>query len=92
MSNRELIKLRAGDEITTLHYGVSISEDDSDFTQVEVDTFTIDDNPRFADEQIGDGNYVYAFEFLTPTEESAFSSFVLFNVENGEISSTVDEQ
>ena len=90
MSNRELIKLHAGDEITTLHYGMTISGEDEDFTQVEVDTFTIGDNPQIKDEKLGDGNYAYSFEFMTPTEESALSNFILFTVANGEITTNVD--
>lgn len=92
MSSRELIKLHAGDEITTLHYGMTISGEDEAFTQVEVDTFTIGDNPQIKDEQLGDGNYAYSFEFMTPTEESALSNFILFTVANGQISTTVDVQ
>ena len=92
MSDRELIKLRAGDEITTLHYGMTISGDDEDFTQVEVDTFTIGDNPEIKDEPLGNGNYAYAFEFVTPTDDSAFSNFILFTVTDGEITTNVDIQ
>lgn len=92
MSNRELIKLRAGDEITTLHYGMTISGADEEFTQVEVDTFTIGDNPQIKDEKIGDGNYAYGFEFMTPTDESALSNFILFTVADGQITTTVDVQ
>ena len=92
MSSRELIKLREGDEITTLHYGMTISGDDEDFTQVEVDTFTIGSDPQIKDEELGDGNYGYAFEFTTPTEESALSNFILFTVANGQITTNVDVQ
>ncbi len=93
MSSRELIKLRAGDEITTLHYGMTISGEDEDFTQVEVDTFTIGDNPKITDEELGDGNYGYCFEFMSPTaEESALSNFILFTVANGQITTDVSVQ
>ena len=93
MSSRELLKLRAGDEITTLHYGMTISGEDSDFTQVEVDTFTIGENPEIKDEALGDGNYGYCFEFVSPTaEESALSNFILFTVANGEITTDVSVQ
>lgn len=92
MSSRELIQLREGDEITTLHYGMSISGDDQELTQVEVDTFTIGDAPQIKDEDIGDGSYAYGFEFVTPTGESALSSLVLFTVANGEITTEVDVQ
>ena len=90
MSDRELIKLRAGDEITTLHYGTTISGDDSDLVQVEVDTFTIGEHPTVKDEQLGDGKYFYAFEFVAPTEDSALSKLVEFDIQNGEITTTVN--
>lgn len=92
MSDRDLIKLREGDEITTIHYGMTISGEDSDFTQVEVDTFQIGANPQIADEPLGDGNYGYAFEFVTPTEDSALSNFILFTVEGGNITTNIDVQ
>lgn len=92
MSDRDLIKLREGDEITTIHYGMTISGEDSDFTQVEVDTFQIGANPQIADEPLGDGSYGYAFEFVTPTEDSALSNFILFTVEGGNITTNIDVQ
>ena len=90
MSSRELIQLKAGDEITTLHYGTTISGDDENLTEVEVDTFTIGENPQIKDEELGDGTYSYCFEFVSPTEESALSALVMFTIENGEITTTVD--
>ena len=92
MSDRELTKLRAGDEITTIHYGMTISGEDEEFTQVEVDTFTIGENPEIKDEPLGDGSYGYAFEFMTPTDDSALSNFILFTVNNGEITTNIDVQ
>ena len=92
MSDRDLIKLRAGDEITTIHYGMTISGEDTDFTAVEVDTFSIGDNPEIKDEQLGDGSYGYAFEFMTPTDDSALSNFILFTVNGGEITTNIDVQ
>lgn len=92
MSDRELIKLQVGDEITTIHYAMSISGDDDDFTQVEVDTFSIDENTQINDEPLGNGSYGYAFEFVTPTEEdTALSNFVMFTVNNGEITTSINE-
>ncbi len=85
LADKNLIKLKAGDEITTLHYGMSISGDDTDFTEVEVDTFTIGDNPKFASEKIADGEYLYCFEFVTPDNESATSEFINFTIRDGRI-------
>ena len=92
MSSRELIKLKAGDEITTLHYGMTISGEDENFTQVEVDTFTIGEDPQIKDESLGDGNYGYCFEFMTPNDESALSNFILFTVNGGQITTDVSVQ
>ena len=90
MADRELIKLRAGDEITTLHYAMTISGDDTDTTQVEVDTFTIGEHPTVKDEQLGDGIYAYCFEFVAPTEDSSLSNLVTFTIANGEITTEVN--
>ena len=85
MSDRDLIKLRAGDEITTIHYCVSISGDDKEFTKFENETFTVTENTQIKDEPIGNGNYIYAFEFVSPNNESVFSKAALFDVNNGKI-------
>ena len=92
MSNRELIKLKPGDEITTIHYAMSISGDDSDFTQVEVDTFTVTENTQIKDEHLGDGIYAYGFEFMSPTEASALSNFITFTVKGEDITTDVSVQ
>lgn len=85
MSDKNLIKLKSGDKITTLHYGMSISGSDTDFTEVEVETFTIGDKPRFAVEDISDGEYLYCFEFITPNNESASSELINFTIRDGKI-------
>ena len=93
MSNRELIKLKPGDEITTLHYGMTISGDDKDLTQVEVDTFTVTENTQIKDEELDDGNYGYGFEFVSPTaNESATSNVILFTIANGQITTEISVQ
>ena len=90
MADRNLIKLKAGDKITTIHYAMPISGDSDEPQEVEIDTFTIDDNPRFADEKVGDGLFAYCFEFITPTYDSAFSNMVTFTVNGDEITTSVD--
>ncbi len=91
MSDRELIKLKAGDQITTIHYGTLISSESDDLTPVEVDTFTINSaNPKFEDEEMGDGLFGYCFEFVSPTDDSSLSKLVQFEVKNGEITTSVE--
>ncbi len=91
MGTRELIKLKAGDTITTIHYGNILSSDNDDLTPVEVDTFTINSaNPKFEDEDMGDGLFGYCFEFVSPTEDSALSKMVQFEVVGDNITTSVD--
>ena len=91
MGDRELTKLKAGDVITTIHYGNLISSDNDDLIPVEVDTFTISSaNPKFEDEDTGDGLFGYCFEFVSPTEDSALSQLVQFTVQNGQITTSVE--
>ena len=86
MADKNLIKLKAGDIITTLHYGMTISGNDNNFTEVEVDTFTLDENlATLADERIGDGEYIYSFEFIAPNNETAMSEFINFTIQGDSI-------
>ena len=91
MGDRNLIKLKRGDTITTIHYGMTISGDDEDFTAVDVDTFTVGDAPVFQEEELGNGVYGYCFEFVTPLDDSAMSRMVQFTLENGKITTTIEE-
>ncbi|MBQ9488061.1 MAG: clostripain [Selenomonadaceae bacterium] len=91
MADRTLIKLKAGDQITTIHYGTLISSDDDDLIPVDVDTFTISSaNPEFKDEDTGDGIFGYCFEFVSPTDDSALSQMVTFTVKGDEITTSVE--
>ena len=90
MSDRNLIRLRPGDMVTTIHYAMSTSGDDEDFTPVEVDTFRIGAHPEVRDEEVGDGKYGYLFEFIAPAGESALSDVAVFEIENGDITTSVE--
>ena len=91
MADRNLIKLKAGDEITTIHYAKLMSSDDDDLMSIDVDTFTISSaNPEFKDEETGDGIFGYCFEFVSPTEDSALSQMVTFTVQGDEITTSVE--
>lgn len=90
MSDRNLIKLKPGDEITTLHFAMPISTESEDFTQFEADTFTVTENTKITDEKLGDGQYVYLFEFVAPNDQSATSSATVFTITGDEITTTVD--
>ena len=90
MSDRNLIRLKPGDMVTTIHYAMSATGDDEDFMPVEVDTFRLGAHPAVRDEEVGDGKYGYLFEFIAPMGESALSSFAIFEIDNGDIMTSVE--
>jgi hypothetical protein len=89
IANRELIHLKAGDTVTTLHYAMTISGNEEDFRQFDADTFTLGEQPRIDDEEMGDGTYGYCFEFVDPQNKSALSRIVNYTIQNGKITTTV---
>ena len=90
MSDRNLIRLKSGDRVTTIHYAMSVSGDDEDFTPVEIDTFRIGNHPAVRDEEVGDGTYGYLFEFVAPAGESALSDIAVFEIDSGGITTSVE--
>ncbi len=90
VASRELIRLKPGDTITTLHYGMTMTGPDTEPTEVEVDTFTIGASPEVRDEKVGDGTYGYFFEFIDPLNNSALSNMVTYTIQNGQITTSVD--
>ncbi|MBQ1868287.1 clostripain-related cysteine peptidase [Selenomonas sp.] len=88
MGSRNLVQLKRDDRITTIHYAMILSGNDTNPQEVEVDTFSAGDNPRVADEDVGDGLYGYFFEFVTPTGKSALSNMVQFTIQNGKITTS----
>ena len=89
IANRELIQLKAGDTVTTLHYAMTISGDDENLRQFDADTFTLGEQPRIDDEEMGDGTYGYCFEFVDPQNKSSLSRIVNYTIQNGQITTTV---
>ena len=90
MSDRQLIRLKEGDEITTIHYAMTISGTGEDLAPVEIDTFRIGKVPKVEDEAVGDGIYAYAFEFAAPNAQSALSKLAQFTIQKGNIMTSVD--
>ena len=83
MADKNLIQLKDGDEITTIHYTTTLTGDD-DFVPVEVDTFTVDGEPQFTEEDMGDGIFLMMFEMVDARNGSAYSQMVQIAVEGGE--------
>lgn len=88
-SDRNLLQLQPGDEVTTLHYGSTISGDD-EAVMVELDTFEVTEDTTFTEEEMGDGQFMMMFEMVDSRNESTLSDVVVFTVEDGEIEADVD--
>ena len=80
MADKNLIQLKPGDEITTIHYVSSFYGDD-DFEDVPVDTFTVTEDTKFYETDMGDGVFVIMFELVDARNNSAFSAPVAFRTE-----------
>ena len=86
-----LIQLKSGDQVTTIHYKMSLDDGGEDVTEYEADTFTLGSDPKITDEPIGDGQFGYCFEFVDPNQDSALSKLVVYTIKNGQIETQVDE-
>jgi len=89
MADKNLVKLKAGDKITTLHYVCDF--DSEDLKQVESETFTVTSGTSFGEASLGDGEFVLFFEMVDARNNSMYSKAVLITVEDGEIYMGADD-
>lgn len=90
MADKNLRQPVPGDKITTLHYIMSITWDDTDYQQVEVDTLTVTDKTSFDEVDMGDGSFLMYFEMVDAQNNSTLSNPVTFTVEGDTITTEVD--
>ena len=83
MADKNLVQLEPGDEITTLHYAMTISGDEEEPEQVPVDTITVTEDTAFTEEDLGDGNFVIFYEMVDMQDNSYYSDLAYFSVEDG---------
>lgn len=83
--DRNPIKLKNGDVIKPILYYVSEEQADDEIGEAYLGEFTVQGAPVMKDEPLGDGTYMYAFEFVSPQNESATSKLAVFNVVDGEL-------
>ena len=91
-ADRNLVKLKAGDKVTTQQYALSIDKHGNDLKLVDRDSFTLGSDFAVKNEKLADGTYAYVFDFITPTGDYAMSDMATYRVKNGEITSSVDAQ
>ncbi|MCL2815860.1 MAG: clostripain-related cysteine peptidase [Oscillospiraceae bacterium] len=83
MSDRNLIELKPGDTVTTLHYVSDI--DDDEITEIEIDEFTVTASTSFGETDLGDGTFILLFEMVDARNDSMYSEAVLITVDDGDI-------
>ncbi|MBO6171066.1 MAG: hypothetical protein J6N67_02745 [Desulfovibrio sp.] len=85
MVDKFLYKLKSGDEITTIFTAMTISAEEDDSEEVEVDTFRFTATSGIEDEDMGDGTYAYMFEMNDVQGNSALSQVASIEVKDGKI-------
>ena len=86
MADKALIKLKQGDRVTTILKAMSISGEDDDFQDIEVDEFTLGETVAFEDIDMGDGTFMFLFEMTDIQNNTATSKIVFFTIKDNKIS------
>ena len=83
ITDKALIKLKAGDKVTTILLAMRMDDEDDEFQEVEVDSFTIGKKVTFDDTDMGDGQFMFMFEMTDVQSNSATSQIVTIEVKDG---------
>ncbi len=83
VADKDFKKLKAGDEITTIHYAYNLEAEDAEPVEFEMDTFTVTDETVFDEIDLGDENYALEFEMITADGKRYTSDVKLFTVQDG---------
>lgn len=83
MPDKNLIKLKPGDTITTLMQKMANNEDDT--SEVETDTFTLSDKWSLEDSSLPDGTYAYMFSMSDIQGNEALSDVAFIKIKDGQI-------
>lgn len=84
MTDKALIKLKAGDKVSTILLAMEMDDEDGEFQEVEVDTFTLGKKVTFEDTDMGDGQFMFMFEMTDVQNNTATSQIVTIEVKDGE--------
>jgi len=89
MADKNMRYLVEGDVITTIHYMMSISDENDELTPVEVDQITVGSDIAFEEIELGDGNFMQMFELRDMQGYSAYSDVVMFEIVDAVITTTI---
>ena len=83
MPDKNLIKLKPGDRITTLMQKMADSEDDT--SEVETDSFTLSSNWSLEDSALPDGTCAYMFSMSDIQGNEALSDVSFIKIKDGQM-------
>ena len=89
-ADKNLRYLVEGDEIQTIHYATSISEEDGELTAVPVDTIKVTPETAFAETKLGDGFFIMMYIMNDSQGNVASSATVTFESASGVINTSVE--
>lgn len=84
LQDKGLAPLQKGDKISTIFLAMSTEDENQEFKEVEVDSFTLGDTTTFEDTDLGDGRFMFMFEMTDVQHNSATSDVVYIEVKDGE--------
>ena len=84
MADRNLVRLRIGDVITTLHYAATLSGDE-DLQPVEVDSLVVTRDTAFEEVELTDGDFLMMYELIDGRGESTYSEEFIFTVDGDDM-------
>lgn len=85
MADKNLIKLKAGDQVTPILYAMSLSDENAEATEVPGDPITLKEGFKFEETDLGDGNFAFMFEVVDTANNTVDSEAALFEYKDGEV-------
>lgn len=83
MADRQLVKLQAGDTVTTLFYQASLSDENSELALKEYETFEVTDTTKIEKKSLDDGIYAWTYDMNDMWNQYATSSMILYEISDG---------
>ncbi len=88
MPDKNLIKLKPGDKITTILQQMGKGEDDT--SDIESESFTLSENWSLEDGELADGTYAYMFSMTDVQGNEALSDAVMITIDGSQINYGTD--
>jgi len=84
-ADKNLVQLAPGDEISPIHYIMSMEEGQDQVQRAVMNTFTVTENTSFYERDLGDGTFMLMFEMIDIDNDSFLSDAVVITVEGEDV-------